>query len=788
MFKIAWRNIRKNTAFSATNILGLAIGMAGAILIALWLQNMLTMDRFHEKLDRIYAMSNRDFNGGKDWAWRATPRIMLPTLLSDFPEIETGTRYSTDLTPLVNYKEKRLNTGTAFVDSGFFHMFSFPIVKGQKNKLLTDAKTTVITEKFATKLFGNEDPIGKIIKLDSLDQVTVQAVIKDLPANTTMGFDMLLSWEYAKKIGYFDDNWNNNSTETFILLKPESNLAQFNKKVELITQRHANVGEIIIKNTLKVFASPFSKRFLYDNGEGGDFHSGRIQLVRLFAWIGVFILAVACINYMNLSTAKSEKRAKEVAVRKVVGARRSQLILQFIIESVLISLIALVAAILLVILILPAFNSLVAKNLEISVLSVQTWLYLIAFAVFTGVLAGIYPAFFLSAFTPAKTLKGSLTTGRNKFTMRSALVVLQFVFAIILIISTIVVSKQIQHTKDRERGYNENGLAYTNMVGDIGKNYLNIRNELLASGAVESVSKNLSPITEVYSTSWAFQWPGSTEEDKRISFIRYSSEADAVKTMKMTLVAGRDIDIYTYPTDSTAMLLTETAVKTMRLKNPIGATVKNSFMSFTVVGVVKDFILSSPFDTAEPLVIEGPASYFSTVHYRLNPVHSTEQNLKTIESIFKKFNPEYPFEYRFVDKQYENKFREAQSIGTLSKLFAGLTIFISCLGLLALIAYIAEKRTKEIAVRKVLGAKVSQIASMLSMDFIKLIILALVIASPLAWWMMHAWLNEYSYRIEISWVYFVVAGLAAIIISLLTIGYQAWKAAVANPVVGLKDE
>jgi len=786
--KIAWRNLLKNKAFSAINILGLAIGMAGALLIALWLQNMLGMDRFHEKSDRLYIISNRDIYQGELQAWTNTPKIMGPTLKSDFPEIESFTRIEQDDKFLTSYGDKNLVSSASFVDPGFFNMFSYPLLKGNKTNLLKDANSVVITEQYAKALFGDNDPIGKTIKIESKYLVTVQAIVKDPSSYSSLQFDYLLSWDLAKKMGYVDKNWSNNSTYTYVLLREGITLENFNAKIRLFSQNHINVGDNEIKSTNEIFAFPYKDTYLYDRSEQGEYTSGRIQLVRLFTWIGAFILLVACINFMNLSTARSERRAKEVGVRKVIGAQRKSLILQFIVESILIGIAAMALALVFIVLVLPAFNNLVEKNLTISILSGNTWLFLMGFTLLTGILAGSYPAFFLSSFKPLKTLKGKLNTYDKGISIRSILVIVQFSLAIILIVATIIVYQQIQHTKNRDRGYNDNGLLATKFSGTLEKNYLSLKNELLTSNAVIAVSKNMSPVTNRYSNGWGFSWPGSTETDKKFSFDRFSTDADAIKNLGFKLIAGRDIDAYKYKTDSAAILLTESAVRKMRLTNPVGQTVNGDGRDWTVVGIIKDFVIESPFQESYPMIILGPHAWFTTIHYRLNTNRGIAENLKTIESIFKKFNPDYPFEYQFIDKTYEQKFKETKAIGTLSMVFAGLTIFISCLGLLALIAYMAETRMKEIAVRKVLGASVAQVTSLLSVDFIKLVIIAILIASPIAWWAMDKWLQDYSYRIQIQWHYFVIAGLMAILISMVTISYQAIKAALSNPVDSLRDE
>jgi len=786
--KIAWRNLWKNKKLTSLNVVGLAIGMAGALVIMLWLHNMLTMDRFHEKNDRLYTINNRDEFRGEIWAWLATPKILGSSMAADFPEIELYSRYDFNYNFLNTYQDKKILSNTAIVDSGFFNMFSFPLVKGSIDKIFDDPNSIVLTESYAVTLFGNQDPIGKIIKIDSVEQVIVKAVLKDLPNNTQFTFNSLLPWSFAKKIGYYDENWNNNTTYTYVLLKKGTSLPAFNEKIKTYTRDKINAADSYIKNNGEIFAFPFIDSYLYNKGQGGNYTAGRIDLVKLFAWIGFFILAVACINFTNLSTAKSENRAKEVGVRKAIGAGKKQLIFQFLTESMMISFLAMIIAITIVYLSLPFFNELVEKNLSLALVDGYMWLFLLFFTLFTGFISGIYPAYFLSSFNPIKTLKGKISNPRKGISLRSILVVTQFSVALILIISTIIITKQIQHTKNRMRGYNENGLVYTQIQGDIGRNYESIRNELLASNAIVSISKNMSPITDSYSNGWGFTSQYSNEEDKKISYNRFSTDANAVENLGLTLVEGRDIDVYKYATDSTAVLLTETAVKKLHLENPINEVIEGDGKKLTVVGVVKDFIQNSPYDNIEPMIIIGPSSWFSTIHYRLNPNRDITESLKTVESIFKKFNPEYPFVYEFVDKQYERYFKETKAMGTLSMLFSGLTIVISCLGLLALIAYIVETKTKEIAVRKVLGASLLQITSLLSLSFLKLMVLSILIATPIAWWTMNNWLLEYSYRIDIKWYYFVVAGMAAIIMSMMTICFQTIKAARANPVDSLRDE
>ncbi|HEV7334203.1 MAG TPA: ABC transporter permease [Flavisolibacter sp.] len=783
--KTAVRNLLRQKAFSVINILGLAIGMASAILILLWIQNEVSHDRFHEKGDRLYTLNNRDRFNGELWAWNSTPNLLGPTVKADYPDVEDVVR-TTGTGFLFNYNEKRMNVQGNFTDAGFLSMFSFPLLKGSAATALNGTYNIVVTEKLAKKLFGEEEPMGKVVRLDSTDQFTVTGVLKDLPNNTVFNFEYLLPWSYRTKLGWNDSSWGNNSVQTYVLLKPNVSQAAFDEKIKNITIDHTS-GEG--KSTTQVFTYPFRDTWLYGKSENGKYVGGRIEMVRLFAIIAAFILLIACINFMNLSTARSEKRAKEVGIRKVVGAPKAMLVGQFLGESVLLSLLAGIFALAIVQLSLSGFNTLVEKELSIPYGSPVFWLCGLLFVLLTGIIAGSYPAFFLSAYKPVKVLKGTFKAAHALVTPRKILVVLQFTFAIVLIICTIIITRQIDHAQKRDAGYDRNQLVYMHIQGDMEKHYDVIKNDLLSSGAAVAVTKSMSPITQRWSDSWGFSWEGSTEEDKKADFIRMASDADFEKTMGVKIIQGRDIDIKKYPADSTAVLLNETAVKGMRLKNPVGQIIREEGgRNWHVVGVLKDFIFESPFQKIEKLMVNGPAAWFNVIHFKLNPTRSVADNLKLAENVFKKYNPEYPFDYKFVDEAYAKKFNSQKRTGKLAALFAGLTIFISCLGLFGLAAYMAQNRIKEIGVRRVLGASVNNITTLLSKDFLKLVVIALLIASPLAWWAMSAWLKDFEYRVDIEWWVFAAAGLLSVIIAIVTVGYQAVRAALSNPVKNLRTE
>lgn len=790
-FKIAIRNLWRNKSFSAINIFGLAIGMASALLIILWMQNELSVDRFHENGDRIYLMHNRDKDAqGNKFAWDNTPKILAPTLKKDYPEVDDAVRFN-NITFLITVGEKKLNKRGAFVDSGFLSMFSFPLIKGNAKNVLKGNHDIVLTEEFASALFGKEDPLGKVVRVDSTEYFTVTGVLKNLPNNTRFEFNYLLPWSYMQKLGWDDVYWGNNSVNTYVLLNPGATQKVFDEKVEKITINHTK--ETAFASTTEVFTQPISDAYLYGKSENGKLVAGQIVTVRLFGIIAAFILLIACINFMNLSTARSEKRAKEVGIRKVVGAQKRLIIFQFLGESILISFLAFIIALFLVQISLSEFNQLTAKQLSIDYSNPLLWIYSVIFILFTGVLAGSYPAFYLSSFKPVKVLKGTFKKNNALLTPRKILVTVQFTFAIILIISTIIVASQIKYGVDRQSGYNRNNLIYLFTQGEVNKHFHAIKNELINSGVAESVNHSANPITQRWSDSWGFQWKGSTKADEKIDFLRLGSDADFTKTMGVKLLSGRDIDIYNYPADSNAILLNEAAVKAMHIKDPLGLTMHFVGESdlFHVIGVIQDFIIESPFQQQiAPMMVCGPArsNFFQVVHIRLNPSKSTATNIAGVQEIFKKYNPHYPPEYVFVDESYARKFETTRRTGTLAAFFAGLTIFISCLGLFGLATYMAENRIKEIGVRKVLGASVSSIATLLSVNFLKLIVISFFIAAPIAWWAMSKWLDGYSYRIEMSWWVFALAGLLSVLVALAAISFQTIKAAVANPVKSLRTE
>lgn len=781
--KIAFRQLLRNKSFSIINISGLAIGMAAVILILLWIQNEVSYDQFHSKKDRIYELWNRGEYSGELNCWNTTPKCAAKIMKQDIPEIEKAVRVNWTISYLLSAGNKKLSLMGTAVDKEFLDVFDFPLLKGNPKTVLADGKSILLTASCAEKLFGKENPIGKTLVVNNTDNVIVTGIISNPPVNTRFNFEFLLSWNYLLKSEPEDENWGNNSSRNYVLLKENASFERAQAKVKDLRKKYQDP-----KDAMEMFFYPMEHWRLYSNFENGIETGGRIEYVRLFGIIAGFILLIACINFMNLSTARSEKRAKEVGIRKTVGAMRSSLVRQFLGESVIIVMISFVMALLIVQVSLPSFNTLIGKKLFIDYSNIYFWLFSLVFILVTGFLAGSYPAFFLSSFKPVKVLKGTFKAANALITPRKILVVIQFSFAIVLIVCTLIVRQQINHVQQRETGYNKDNLIYVFLNGDIEKNYALIKNELLSGGIATSLCKTSSPLTQGWSDTWGFGWKGKDPNDKT-DFDRYGTDEGIVETAGLELVKGRDMDLKRFPTDSTAVLLNESAVKVMGFKEPIGETVNDNDVDWHVIGVVKDFILHSPYYPTKPMVIEGCKTHWiNVVNIKFNAKNLTTYNLKKTENIFKKYNPAFPFQYSFVNEEYEQKFENEKRTSALATLFAALTIFISCLGLFGLSTYMAENRIKEIGIRKVLGASVANITTLLSLNFLKLVLISFLIATPLAWWFMHNWLSDYPYHITIrSWV-FIIAGIASLLISLLTISFQAIKAAVANPVKNLRTE
>lgn len=784
-FKIAWRNLHRNKAFSFINILGLAVGMAGTILIFTWIDYQFSYDDFHANKNELYKVWMRqDGSDGRVATGDITSSPLGAALKQDFPEVKATARVYWPIDRLFTNGDKSIKANGRDVDKPFITMFSFPFIEGNKEHALDEVNNIVITQNLAETLFGNESALGKVIQVDNKQSCKVTGVVQNPPKNSAFSFDYLISLA-GNEMYYSSSNaWNNNTYNTYLQLKPGVSAEKFNQKIANIIGRHTKDIQA------QVFVHPISKWHLYSRFENGKLVGGMIETVRLVSIIAALILLIACINFMNLSTARSEKRAKEVGVRKVIGADKLGLITQFLCESVLTAFVACVFALILVQVTLPFFNRFTGESLVVQYTNPVLIAGLLVFVLFTGLLAGSYPAFFLSAFKPVKVLKGTFKQTRGWFTPRKVLVVVQFTVAIVLIVTTLVVYRQIRFAQERDNGYVKDNLVDISIEGNIGKNYDLIKQELLNSGAATAVTKTCYSITVAGSSSDSYSWEGKNPQ-QGIEFTRFNSTGDFVKTMGVKLIDGRDIDLAAHPADTAAVMLNETAVKMMNLKNPVGKIIRfdrNGPQSVTVVGVFKDFIISSPYHSINPMILHGFKNWNYNMVVRLNEHNPTSKNLQLAEGIFNKYNPAFPFVYQFVDQQYAKKFDSEVKTATIAAIFAGLTIFISCLGLFGLAAYMAESRSKEIGIRKVLGATVINVVQLLSTEFVLLVLIALAIGAPIGWWTMHNWLQNYTYHISIGWLTFVLAGGAAIVLALATVSLQAVKAAVANPVKSIRAE
>jgi putative ABC transport system permease protein len=780
-FKVAVRNLQKNSTISAVNISGLAVGIAGAVLILLWVQNQLSFDQFHANKARIYQVFNRTMAEGELRAWSSTPMPLAPAIKADYSQVDEAVRTNWVGSFVLKNGNTKLETQGLTTDPGFLKIFSFPLLNGDARTALNNTHSIVLTEKLAKKLFGDTNPVGKVMAVDSTTNFTVTGVLKDLPNNTQFNFEYLVPFNYMKEIHWYNTNWKYHSLQTYVMLKPGVTEATANKLFKGIYRRYPG------DKRNDAFVHPMSKWWLYSKYDNGKFVGGQMTTVNLFTVIALLIILIACINYMNLGTARSTRRAKEVGIRKVAGAERSWLIKQFLGESVLVTFLAAIFGLVLVQLALPWFNNIVGRTLLLPYGKPPFWFTVAGFILITGIIAGSYPAFYLSAFKPVKVLKGSVQAINGLINPRKVLVVLQFTLAIVFIISTTVIYRQINYAQKRDTGYNVDNLVYIYMKGDIAKNYTAISNELVNSGAVSSITRTSSPILDIWTNSDSYEWKGKPA-DSRAYFNENLTDHNFTKTFGLKLLAGRDIDVAANPADTTAILVTEQAAAVMGFKNPVGQALKNGDNHYHVVGVVKDYVAVSPFITSMPIIIRGSARLFGTITLKLNTHNAAAGNIDKISTIFKRYNPNYPFDFKFLDESYRIKFQEEQHVAQLVAVFAGLCIFITCLGLFALAACMAEGRIKEIGIRKVLGASVIRITTLLTKDFLVLVLISFAIASPLAWWLMSKWLQGYQYHTDLNWRIFGLTGLASLLIAFSTVSSQAIKAAVANPVKSLKTE
>jgi len=788
-FKIGWRNLLRNKGYSFINIAGLALGMAVAILIGLWMYDELSYDTGHPNYNRIaQVMQHQTFNG------EIGTQVANPALMAEEIRNVYGNDFKYVLQSSWNYDHTLTYGDRMFLKPGNYFepqvtdMLSLKMIHGSKDGL-KEINSILLAESVARAYFEDDDPINKVMRLDNKVDVKVTGVYEDLPDNSSFkDMKFITTWElYLSQnswIKEMENPWGSNFTQTYAQIAEHANMDEVSEKIKNVKFNRLSEEEKRYKAT--VFLHPMSKWHLYSNFEEGINTGGGIDNVWLFGVTGVFVLLLACINFMNLSTARSEKRSKEVGIRKSIGSQRAQLITQFFSESVMVSFFAFVLAVLFVWLVLPSFNVIADKKMAILWLNPTFWLLGISFSLVTGLFAGLYPAIFLSSFQPVKVLKGTFKAGRLASLPRKVLVVVQFTISITLIIGTLVVYKQIQYGQARPIGYNRDGLIITSVNPERHKQVEAIRNELKTSRAIVEMTESGSPTTEVWNTNGGFDWEGK-DPNQAVDFPNNAVSHEYGKVIGWEITEGRDFS-RDFVSDTLAFILNESAVQFIGLTDPVGKVIRWNDKPFTVIGVVKDILTQSPYRPVRPAMFHLSRDPENVFILKLNPEMAPKEALAKVETVFKKYNPESPFDSSFVDEDYARKFGNEKRIGTLAAFFAVLAVLISCLGLFGLASFVAEQRTKEIGIRKVMGASVNNLWQMLSKDFVFLVLLSCLISIPLAWYELNQWLQAYEYRTEISWWIFAVSAFGALVITLLTVSFQAIKAALMNPVKSLRSE
>ena len=788
---VAWRTLRKNKVHSFINISGLAIGMAVVMLIGLWIWDELTFDHYDPDYKRVaQVMQNQTFNGVIR-TQRGIPVPLGGELRKEYGEdLKHVVMSARPYGHILRVGETMVARSGSFMEPDGPEVLGFRMIEGSKNGL-QDPTAMLLSRSLARELFGNADPLHKIVRLDNKDNFTVAGVYEDLPDNATFHQNesmFAMPWDYyvSHMLGKEAlTEWGDNSWLCFVELADHADMATVSQKIRDLRWRMLDEEGKSFKPVL--FLHPMNQWHLYSQFRNGMIDGGRIQYVWLFGTIGFFVLLLACINFMNLSTARSEKRAKEVGIRKTVGSMRGQLIGQFYAESVMIAIIAFVLSLGIARLLLPFFNEVSGKDMSIPWGKLLFWIGGIFFTLLTGIVAGSYPALYLSSFKPIKVLKGTFKAGKFAAVPRQVLVVLQFSVSVVLIIGTIVVFKQIQFAKNRPIGYSRDGLVTLDMAtDDLHRHFAAVREDLLRSGTVMEVAESTTSATQAENNTSAVTWEGK-DPAMTVDFANVGVSAAYGKAIGWKFLKGRDFSS-DFLTDSNAIVLNEAAVKYMGLKDPIGKTVRMWDKDRVIIGVVKDMIMNSPFEPVKQTIYFLSGNAWDFVNIRIRPDVSPHAAIRAIGRVWRAYSPGAPFTYRFVDKAYAVKFAEEERVGKLAAVFAVLAIFISCLGLFGMASFMAEQRVKEIGVRKVLGASVFNLWGMLSKDFLILIGLALVIALPAGWLFMHSWLRHYPYRTDLAWWIFVAAGLGAILITMLTVSYQSIKAALRNPVSALRSE
>lgn len=764
--------------------MGLSIGIVCSILIWLWVSDELSFDKFIPKYKNLHQVWVHATFDNKINTWQSIPLPTYEAMKTAHSSVVNSVVTGWGGDRLLTVDDTRLLKRGYYASEEFLEMFEYPLLSGDPAIVLDDPHSIVISESLARTLFKNEDPLGQVIRFEDQVNLNVTGILKDVPANSSFEFEFLVPWKQREMLSEWvvrnKTNWGNYSFQVFVELNDEKAQGAVD---EAIATMLADNGEDDMPRTL--FLHPLEKWRLHSNFINGEIKEGRNDHVKLFSVIAIFILIIACINFMNLATARSERRAREVGIRKSLGSTRKYLILQFIGESLIISLISFVLAVLLAELVLPAYNNLVDKSLFINYKSLEFWQIGLGIVFITGILSGSYPAFYLSSFRPVETLKGTIKIGRGATSPRKVLVVMQFGFSILLLVSTVVIFRQIELVKDRDLGYDQSNLISVDYSDELAENYDVLKNQLLQSGAVDAVTRSNSRITSINSNNF-LSWPGKPENLKVI-FTTISTEYDYTKTMGIDVLHGRDFS-KEFVTDTSAIVINKAALDLMGLEDPIGTTLDLWGDKRQLIGVVDNVIMGSPYKEVKPMFMIVNPDWINAITVRLKNNNNLNENLKTVEAIFDRYNPAYPFDYQFADVEFQRKFDTINMTQRLATIFSLLAIFITGLGLFGLASFTAEQRTKEIGIRKVLGASITGLIALMSKDFSKLVLIGFVLSAPITWYLLDQYLDRYPIRVDVQWWIFPVIGVIALIFSLLIVGNQALRVARSNPATSLRDE
>ncbi len=773
------------------NIVGLAVGISVTMLIGMWVYDELSYNTYHKNIDRIAQIYQHYTANGEVNTSQGVPQPLTAELTtvykSDFKHV---IRVWWELNHTLSIGDRKIIQNGTFMDEGALEMFSFNMLKGSWQSLKEPA-SIVLSESASKALFGHSDPMNQLLRIDNTMDVKVTGVYEDLPGNSRFStLQFISTWEFWEASTYTwmkadEDNWSSDIT-TFVEIQPSTTFESASSKIKDVRLQKLAREQALAENP-RLFLEPMDRWHLYSDWKDGKQTGGRIQFIWLFGIIGIFVLLLACINFMNLSTAQSEKRAKEVGIRKSIGSERTQLIYQFLAESMLITVFAFVIAIGIVTAAVPWFNDLAGKGMSVPWTNLYFWLAGLGFILVTGLLSGSYPAIYLSSFQPVKVLKGTFKAGRFASLPRKALVVLQFTVSVTLIIGTIIVWQQVQYAKNRPIGYTREGLIMVSKTSpELWGKFDAIKNELVKSGAIANMAESSSPVTEIWFNDTGINWEGK-DPNQQSDFAALAVTHDFGETMDWEFIQGRDFS-REFATDSSAVVLNETAVRFMGLEEPINAEITRNGKKLKVIGVIKDMIMTSPYEPVKQTIFWLDYKENTLMNIRMNPALSANEALARIENVFTSLFPAVPFDYIFTDDEYALKYAAEERIGKLASVFASLAILISCLGLFGMSSFVAEQRKKEIGIRKILGASVIKLWKMLSIEFIWLVVIACLLSTPLAWSFLNSWLQNYEYRTEISIWVFLFASIIALVTTLITISYQMIKAAIINPVNSLKSE